>query len=280
MKSSKRTSVSLNRNTVDIAPPVSSLLLSRQLWLSKRFWVAVGLTVVVFSLLVKLGFWQLERGQEKQALEQAILARADSAYQTLGEVLEENDWREGSILGKKVEANVVPQAFPVILLDNQTHQGNVGYLVFQVVSMSDESGTYALLELGFVEGIADRSILPTVTTLEVSTFISGRLYRKSANPLSSELMPEVGDAIRVQNLNIAQLNQLLNIELMPAVLQPDNLKNWPYDFPWNPLPLNSAKHFGYSIQWFSMAGVFLLLTLIVFVRWQRKLRHMEVKHDI
>ncbi|MCG6281710.1 SURF1 family protein [Vibrio diabolicus] len=280
MKSSKRTSVSLNRNTVDIAPPVSSLLLSRQLWLSKRFWVAVGLTVVVFSLLVKLGFWQLERGQEKQALEQAILARADSAYQTLGEVLEENDWREGSILGKKVEANVVPQAFPVILLDNQTHQGNVGYLAFQIVSMSDESGTYALLELGFVEGIADRSVLPTVTTLEVSTFVSGRLYRKSANPLSSELMPEVGDAIRVQNLNIAQLNQLLNIELMPAVLQPDNLKNWPYDFPWNPLPLNSAKHFGYSIQWFLMAGVFLLLTLIVFVRWQRKLRHMEVKHDI
>ncbi|MCG9230073.1 SURF1 family protein [Vibrio diabolicus] len=280
MKSSKRTSVSLNRNTVDIAPPVSSLLLSRQLWLSKRFWVAVGLTVVVFSLLVKLGFWQLERGQEKQALEQAILARADSAYQTLGEVLEENDWREGSILGKKVEANVVPQAFPVILLDNQTHQGNVGYLAFQIVSMSDELGTYALLELGFVEGIADRSILPTVTTLEVSTFISGRMYRKSANPLSSELMPEVGDAIRVQNLNIVQLNQLLNIELMPAVLQPDNLKNWPYDFPWNPLPLNSAKHFGYSIQWFSMAGVFLLLTLIIFVRWQRKLRHMEVKHDI
>lgn len=280
MKSSKRTSVSLNRNTVDIAPPVSSLLLSRQLWLSKRFWVAVGLTVVVFSLLVKLGFWQLERGQEKQALEQAILAREDSAYQALGEVLEENDWREGSILGKKVEANVVPQAFPVILLDNQTHQGNVGYLAFQIVSMSDESGTYALLELGFVEGIADRSILPTVTTLEVSTFISGRLYRKSANPLSSELMPEVGDAIRVQNLNIVQLNQLLNIELMPAVLQPDNLKNWPYDFPWNPLPLNSAKHFGYSIQWFSMAGVFLLLTLIDFVRWQRKLRHMEVKHDI
>ncbi|MCS0347119.1 SURF1 family protein [Vibrio diabolicus] len=280
MKSSKRTSVSLNRNTVDIAPPVSSLLLSRQLWLSKRFWVATGLTVVVFSLLVKLGYWQLERGQEKQALEQAILARADSAYQALGEVLEENDWREGSILGKKVEANVVPQAFPVILLDNQTHQGNVGYLAFQIVSMSDELGTYALLELGFVEGIADRSILPTVTTLEVSTFISGRMYRKSANPLSSELMPEVGDAIRVQNLNIVQLNQLLNIELMPAVLQPDNLKNWPYDFPWNPLPLNSAKHFGYSIQWFSMAGVFLLLTLIVFVRWQRKLRHMEVKHDI
>lgn len=112
MKSSKRTSVSLNRNTVDMAPPVSSLLLSRQLWLSKRFWVAVGLTVVVFSLLVKLGFWQFERGQEKQALEQAILARADSAYQALSVVLEDNDWREESILGKKWKLMLFLRRFP------------------------------------------------------------------------------------------------------------------------------------------------------------------------
>ncbi|PFG58364.1 cytochrome oxidase assembly protein ShyY1 [Vibrio sp. ES.051] len=280
MKSSKRTSVSLNRKTVDITSPVSSWLCSKRLWLSKWLWIATCLTVVVFSLLVKLGFWQLERGEEKQALEQAILARADNAYQRLGVVLEENDWREGSIIGTKVKADVIPEPLPVILLDNQTYQGSVGYLAFQVVSIVEEPSTYALLELGFVEGTSDRSLLPKVTKLDAPTFITGRLYRKSANPLSSELMPEVGDAIRVQNLNIAQLNQLLNIELMPAVLQPDNLKNWPYDFPWNPLPLNSAKHFGYSIQWFSMAGVFLLLTLIVFVRWQRKLRHMEVKHDI
>ncbi|HBC3470129.1 TPA: SURF1 family protein [Vibrio parahaemolyticus] len=270
MKSSKRTSVNLNRNTVDIVPPVSSSLLSHKLWLSKRFGIAVCLTVVVFSLLVKLGFWQLERGQEKQALEQAILARADAPYQSLTSVLDNNDWREESVIGVKVQAEAKPEPLPVVLLDNQTFQGKVGYLAYQVVSVGQDPITLALLELGFVEGLRTRDSLPTVTTLKSPTNVTGRLYRKSMNPLSSELMPEMGEGIRVQNLNISELNELLNVELMPAVLQPDNLENWAYPFPWNPLPLTSTKHFGYAVQWFVMAGVFLLLTMVVCIRWFRK----------
>ncbi|ENQ8066166.1 SURF1 family protein [Vibrio parahaemolyticus] len=270
MKSSKRTSVNLNRNTVDIVPPVSSSWLSHKLWLSKRFGIAVCLTVVVFSLLVKLGFWQLERGQEKQALEQAILARADAPYQSLTSVLDNNDWREESVIGVKVQAEAKPEPLPVVLLDNQTFQGKVGYLAYQVVSVGQDPITLALLELGFVEGLRTRDSLPTVTTLKSPTNVTGRLYRKSMNPLSSELMPEMGEGIRVQNLNISELNELLNVELMPAVLQPDNLEDWAYPFPWNPLPLTSAKHFGYAVQWFVMAGVFLLLTMVVCIRWFRK----------
>ncbi|EIA1339505.1 SURF1 family protein [Vibrio parahaemolyticus] len=270
MKSSKRTSVNLNRNTVDIVPPVSSSWLSHELWLSKRFGIAVCLTVVVFSLLVKLGFWQLERGQEKQALEQAILARADAPYQSLTSVLDNNDWREESVIGVKVQAEAKPEPLPVVLLDNQTFQGKVGYLAYQVVSVGQDPITLALLELGFVEGRRTRDSLPTVTTLTSPTNVTGRLYRKSMNPLSSELMPEMGEGIRVQNLNISELNELLNVELMPAVLQPDNLENWAYPFPWNPLPLTSAKHFGYAVHWFVMAGVFLLLTMVVCIRWFRK----------
>ncbi|EGQ7947675.1 SURF1 family protein [Vibrio parahaemolyticus] len=270
MKSSKRTSVNLNRNTVDIVPPVSSSWLSHKLWLSKRFGIAVCLTVVVFSLLVKLGFWQLERGQEKQALEQAILARADAPYQSLTSVLDNNDWREESVIGVKVQAEAKPEPLPVVLLDNQTFQGKVGYLAYQVVSVGQDPITLALLELGFVEGQRTRSSLPDVNSLTMPTNVTGRLYRKSTNPLSSELMPEMGDVIRVQNLNISELSKLLNIELMPAVLQPDNLGKWSYPFPWNPLPLTSTKHFGYSVQWFVMAGAFLLLTGAVFIRWCRK----------
>ncbi len=188
MKSSKRTSVNLNRNTVDIVPPVSSSLLSHKLWLSKRFGIAVCLTVVVFSLLVKLGFWQLERGQEKQALEQAILARADAPYQSLTSVLDNNDWREESVIGVKVQTEAKPEPLPVVLLDNQTFQGKVGYLAYQVVSVGQDPITLALLELGFVEGRRTRDSLPTVTMLKSPTNVTGRLYRKSMNPLSSDVL--------------------------------------------------------------------------------------------
>ncbi len=261
MKSSKRISVNLNRNTVDMAPPDLLLLFS------KRFLVAAILTVVVFSLLVKLGFWQLERGSEKQALEQSILARAELPYQELGAVIDNNDWREESVIGVRVKVEATPEPLPVILLDNQTYNAKVGYLAYQVVSVSQAPNILALMELGFVESARSRDELPAVHELEVPTFVTGRLYRKSMNPLSSELLPETGDVVRVQNLNVSQLNELFNVELMPAVLQPDNLESWPYDFPWNPLPLTSAKHFGYAFQWFAMAGVFLLLAIAIFIRW-------------
>ncbi len=267
MKSSKRTSVNLNRNTVDMAPPVWSSISSK--WV----WVAVFLTVAVFSLLVKLGFWQLERGNEKRWLEQTITARADAPYQHINAVLEKNDWREESVIGIKVEAEVTPEPLPLILLDNQTHDGKVGYLAFQIVSMSQEPTTLTLLELGFVRGGQTRSELPQVESLVSPQVITGRLYRKSSNPLSTDLMAEMGNPMRVQNLNINQLSQQLNIELMPTVIQPDNLEAWPYPFPWNPLPLTSAKHFGYSFQWFAMAGVFLLITVLIFVRWLRSTSH-------
>ncbi|MEF1311304.1 SURF1 family protein [Vibrio mytili] len=257
---------------MDISPPISSILVSK--WV----WFAIGLTVVVFSLLVKLGFWQLDRGKEKQALEQSILARADAPYQSLESVLERNDWREESVVGVKVKTEVKPEPLPVILLDNQTYQSTVGYLAFQVVSVGQDPNTLALLELGFVAGGNNRSTLPDVMKIEAPLMVTGRLYRKSMNPLSSELMPEIGNPIRVQNLNISQLSQQLNIELMPAVIQPNNLENWPYAFPWNPLPLTSAKHFAYSVQWFAMAGVFLCISAVIFVRWLRKAGLRSRKH--
>ncbi|MGR5546635.1 SURF1 family protein [Vibrio sp. PNB22_2_2] len=243
-----------------MAPPGSSL------WLSKWVWLAVCLTVAVFSLLVKLGFWQLERGHQKRLLEQSILARSDAPYQDISTVLDTNDWREENVMGIKVKAEIKPESLPLILLDNQTFEGKVGYLAFQVVSLSQDPAILTLLELGFVQGERTRSLLPNVSALARPLTVTGRLYRKSTNPLSSALMAEMRDVIRVQNLNINQLSQLLDRELMPTIFQPDNLDNWPYPFPWNPVPLTSSKHFGYSFQWFSMASVFLLISVIIFVR--------------
>ncbi len=225
--------------------------------------------MAVFSLLVKLGFWQLERATEKQAIEQSILARADLPYQNINVVFGNNNWEEEDVIGVKVKAQITPEPFPIILLDNQTYNSKVGYLAYQVVSVSQQPNILALMELGFVEASVSRSELPNVHQLDTRRLVTGRLYRKSMNPLSFELMAETGTPIRVQNLNISQLNELLNVDLMPAVLQPDNLNRWPYEFPWNPLPLTSAKHFGYAFQWFAMAGVFLLLAIAIFIRWSR-----------
>ena len=274
IKSSSKTNVVLNKKAMDMKSPGSWL------GLSASFWVAACLTVAVFLALVKLGIWQLDRGNEKLALEQSMEQKLKAPYQDISALLSHSE-SKNPFQGIKVQAQVLPQEFPIILLDNQIYAGKVGYLAYQIVAInavnlpSEQSLVEAplvLLELGFVEGLVSRTALPKVIELEEEQFITGRTYQKSNNPLSSDLMAEKGNPVRIQNLNIKQLAEIFNIDLAPFVIQPDNLKSWPYSFPWNPLPMTSAKHFGYSFQWFVMAGVFLLITLMVLFRWILSIR--------
>lgn len=227
------------------------------------------LTVVVFSILINLGLWQLSRAAEKQQLEQRLSDRESAAMIPLAELeVAKFDY----LTGLRVEGIVRPMPKRYLLLDNQTHAGKVGYLAYQLVSL--DSGKYALLERGFVAASGARSDLPKVDWLQEPLNVQARLYQRSTNPLSDELMLEQGVPSRIQNLNIAQLSSLWRIDIEPYVLQPLN-QPWPYAQPWVPIPLSSAKHFGYAVQWFSMALVLAILSLWVLYRALRKGVHHE-----
>ncbi|ELK8442709.1 SURF1 family protein, partial [Vibrio vulnificus] len=97
--------------------------------------VAALLTLVVFTLLVKLGLWQLSRAEEKSQLEIELQQRALQAPQPLLDVLNVENAAVFSMTGVRVETNVAPSALPIVLLDNQTWNGKVGYLAYQVMAL-------------------------------------------------------------------------------------------------------------------------------------------------
>ncbi|MGF1721873.1 SURF1 family protein [Vibrio kyushuensis] len=266
----------LNNNA--ILSPICILLKSI------RFWFGLLLTLVVFSLLVKLGFWQLSRGEAKQQTELALSQRADQEPIPLALAIRR--YQNQPLTGVKVTVDIKPLPLKsdvtttkistsplenkvTFVLDNQTYQGTVGYLAYQVVS--DSKGMYFLLERGFIAGSKQRSQLPVVQWLNTPQTLSGRLYQKSTNRLSTELGLEDTSPIRIQNLNLPALSQELGIELAPFVFQPQHV-SWPYPQPWQPVPMYSAKHFGYAIQWFSMAVVFAILCIYVLVRAMKTVR--------
>jgi len=119
------------------------------------------LTVVVFLLLVKLGFWQLSRGEEKQALEQELLLRQQMEPISLGMALER--YPVSDLTGLQVRVSFSPVSNMTFLLDNQTYQGKVGYLAYQLAKERNEH--WMLIERGFVAATNDRRILPEVNWL-------------------------------------------------------------------------------------------------------------------
>ncbi|MDH6017417.1 SURF1 family protein [Vibrio splendidus] len=250
---------------------------------SKGFWVAVVLTVVSVGILIKLGLWQLERGNEKLRYEQQLSERAQQSPRSLDSVITE--WKDSriqaqgaseqlSLNGLKVDVELETPSGLVVLLDNQINQGTVGYVIYMLgeVRFKDENNSLVaekqlLIDLGFVAASNDRRELPQLGNITLPTNMSGRLYTRSVNPLSHELGLENTTPKRIQNINITALSEYTGQAVLPFVFQPQSLESWPYELLWRPTAMKSEKHFGYSFQWFVMAAVLLFLMLLIGYRY-------------
>ncbi len=248
---------------------------------SKGFWIAVVLTVVSVGILIKLGLWQLDRGNEKLRYEQQLSERAQQSSRSLDAVISElqssrtqaQDLSEQqSLNGLKVDVELETPSGLVILLDNQINQGTVGYVIYMLGEVQGQGKQFLhkhqlLIDLGFVVASRDRRELPQLGNITLPTNMSGRLYTRSVNPLSHELALENTTPKRIQNINITALSEYTGQEVLPFVFQPQSLDSWPYELLWRPTAMKSEKHFGYSFQWFVMAAVLLFLMLLIGYRY-------------
>nr|OEF15682.1 cytochrome oxidase biogenesis protein [Vibrio kanaloae 5S-149] len=247
---------------------------------SKGFWIAAVLTVVSVGVLIKLGVWQLDRGNEKLRYEQQLLERSQQSSRALDIVL--SDWRgtdlraqepssPQTLNGLKVDIELAKPSGLILLLDNQINQGMVGYVIYMLGETQTQDGRKQLLiDLGFVAASNDRKKLPQLGSITLPTNMSGRLYVRSVNPLSQELGLENTTPKRIQNINIQALSQYTGQEVLPFIFQPQSLGSWPYEMLWRPSAMKSEKHFGYSFQWFVMAAVLLFLMLLVGYRYMKQ----------
>ncbi len=215
-------------------------------------------TVSLLLLLVKLGFWQLDRAALKESWQSELILRQSSSPLSFSQLLALPTSEQ--ITGYRLSINASPALDKVFLLDNQVYQGTVGYLALQPMQVGTNKA-WILLELGFIPAGFDRSVLPEVTPISSNQHFTGRLYQKQHNPMSSDLMAEPGWPKRIQNLNLSQLSQTLGHPLAPAVLQPEKIFGLVLPHPWKPIPLSAQKHRGYALQWFSMAIALTLLSL-------------------
>jgi len=227
------------------------------------------LMLAVIVLCTGLGFWQLERADEKEhLLEQIRLGRAQPLPQ---EVLEAQLWNNTSSAPAPL-AVLAPysqyQLYGIydpdrsILLDNRTHEGRVGYHLltpFRLIGTAPNSAPHwILVNRGWIEAPRLRSERPQFETplLPVSIQVQ-------AKALQSDLQPETLNLtwpVRVQQLSALQLSEITGHPLpdyefrlsdagQPGVMVPR---------PTSP-NMQPEQHIGYSVQWFALAFTFMLM---------------------
>lgn len=227
--------------------------------LSINWWWCV-ITLLVFSLLIKLGLWQLDRAKQKEQrltrIEALTSKQAISLEQLLLKV-DKNDQATLNDMPVKVKGTFDNEV--LLLLDNQPEQGKIGYRVFQLVSQ----GQYQfLVNLGWVPASVNRNELPSIKPIKDFHQFSGYIrFVEQGFLLQEQVFEQVKWPLRIQQIDVNKISKLVNKQLLPFVVYLDEKETIGYKKNWQPIVMLPEKHKGYAFQWLSLAVAWLCLMI-------------------
>lgn len=233
-------------------------LVSLQHKLKQLSWPMVLFTMLVFSLLIKLGFWQSDRALEKEQRQKRISELSQQQALTLTQVLALRDLPDG-INDLPIELDGVFVEDKVFLLDNQPDEGRLGYRVYQVMTTNDYA---VLVNLGWVQGSIDRNVLPAVTAMTGQHLITGHVREVEVGmQLQAQNLANPSWPLRVQQIELDKFSPLITKKLLPFVVYLDKTEAIGYKKNWQAIVMPPEKHRAYAFQWFSLALAWISLMI-------------------
>ncbi|MCS3903313.1 surfeit locus 1 family protein [Methylohalomonas lacus] len=233
----------------------------------KRYQFRPGLwpslaTLVMLPILLALGFWQLDRADQKAAMQAEFSARYDQPAVALAEAIGHQDaddlrWREVTLTGHFSE--------PHYLLDNQVFQGDPGYRLYSPLQLAAADGA-VLVERDWLPLGADRSQVPQFDTPGGRVELSGRVVPAPATGImlaEHRIEPLATQLFRVQRIKPAELARHSDLELLPYVVRLHDAAHAEDDQAAALGGFGRERHLGYAFQWFALAATLLLIYLIV-----------------
>lgn len=221
-------------------------------------------TVLAIGFLVKLGFWQLDRAAEKQALFDdfnAAQAQAESLeFAPLPQSTEALDALE-RFQPVQVTGTLLPD---YLLLDNQVYEGKVGYQVIGLLQ-APERASLVPINLGWVPVGLDRSVLPELALPNEELTVKGWFYRPNMDTfsLADQIVEPDGPPWRVQQLDFDAISDALALPIAATVVLLSETEGYGWPRSWQPQVMSPEKHQAYALQWFSLAVALLIVVLLV-----------------
>lgn len=218
-------------------------------------WWLCLISLVVLSILVSLGVWQLNRADEKRAvLEQKASQSEQSAMSVIPDQQSYSALRHRAV---KVHGHFLPEK--QFLLDNQIRHGKAGYSVITPFLVRD--GRWVLVDRGWVAQGLSRQLLPDVSVSSEEIQLEGVIYTPygEAYTLGGFSDGAFGWPLLIQYLDFTAMSQALNEDVFALTVRMAPESRPGYLREWVTVPMGPQKHIGYAVQWFAMAAAFLIL---------------------
>ncbi len=209
-------------------------------------WWLLALLAAFVPLTASLGFWQLNRADEKTQLLNEQAARGALTPSEITLTLE-------AFSPVHIEGTLTGQHY---WWDSRTHEGQVGYELLVVVALPNGPYRSALVNLGFVADSHYRTQLPEVPTLPEQVNWNTQVRLLDLHWLEAQLFP-------------VQLGVLPD-DMAPVLFEIDAAEPEALMGNWEQSAMGPARHLGYAVQWFALAAVLFIGAVLLI--WKHRAR--------
>jgi len=235
---------------------------------SRKPWLVLLAAVVVALITARLGWWQLDRAAQKNALHAAMAQQQALPPLGLAELArDEAGAAEQYHRAVRLQGAWLPQQ--TVYLENRQMNARVGFYAITPLLLTD--GTAVLVQRGWwPRDLLDRSKVLAPAAPAGPVQLLGRIAPSPSRLY--EFDAQAQGVIR-QNLEVSAFASERNLPLRPlTVVQLDAqpapndglMREWPQ-------PASDVhKHYGYAFQWFSLS--LLSLGLYLWFQWWRPRR--------
>jgi len=228
-----------------------------------RFFIPASLIIATLALLISLGFWQLDRADEKRAIEDQIASAnsGDVEFVTSVEFLEDKEYYhvrlQGSYIGDKQ-----------FIYDNQIVDQISGYYVLTPFILKGASKA-VLINRGFIpwsgrrDKLANVDIGEKLTEAKVQISIPIKRMELKVSEITGDF------PVLIQALNLDEMSTIASLDFASVIglLNPESENGFVRQ--WEPYTGSIERHIGYAIQWFLMAFVLAFIGIRLAIK-QRK----------
>ncbi|MBS3797201.1 SURF1 family protein [Pseudoalteromonas sp. BDTF-M6] len=233
--------------------------------LSAILWT--GLVILAVTVCTRLGFWQLERAEQKQERQQLLDSWSAQGVMPLTKALRHIESEDATGLQVGFDAKLQREYW---LLDNQVYQGRVGYDLL-VLALPPGSSHWLLVNLGFVPAPSARSELPAIELPEQLTLTQALVKEGTLAQFTlSDARAEQGWPKRIQQIAITQMSEQTRKPIHPFMVYAQHRVEGIGAIPhYQPVTMSADKHRAYAWQWFLIALAALVIAVSAYWRARR-----------
>ena len=219
--------------------------------------------LIMFSLCIKLGIWQYDKAQLKQALQTQLDKHLVESPVALPDHIKDPDaWRY-----RRVRFAGTYDVRYQVLLDNQVENTVAGYHVLTPMQV-EGSNLYVLINRGWIPATLDRKV-PAVITPQGRQEIEGDIVQPPGKFFTLEA-PSSGKGVwqKVwQHMDMLRYAKAVPFAIQPYVVRLDPrsdgggfVRNWPRP------DERITMHLGYAYQWFGFALTLLVIYIVLNIK--------------